>query len=241
MVFEERKYRENFKSEGLFGFEIVENETDLFIFADKDLKEKAMSAVLKCREELQKFILEHNEFATTFSPYKVPFNSPPLVSNMAWAAKKANVGPMAAVAGAIAERVGLELLKYSKDVIVENGGDIFIKTSKTRLVGIFAGKSIFSEKLALEIDPNDTPLGICTSSGTVGHSFSYGKADAVVVLAKSASLADAAATAIANVVQDVKTIEDGLALSKKIKGLRGVLIIKDDQMGILGKIKIVKI
>ncbi len=241
MAYEERKYREYFKAEGLAGFEVIEKETDLFIFADSDLKEKAYEAVLKYRDDLEKFILEHNEFAATFSPYRVPYNAAPIIKDMAWAAKKANVGPMAAVAGAVAEKVGCELLKYSKEIIVENGGDNFLKITRPRKVGIYAGKSPFSEKIAIEIDPSDTPCGICTSSGTVGHSFSYGKADSVTIIAKSAALADAAATAIGNVVQDASTIQKGLDLSKKIKGLMGVLVIKDDQMGALGKIKITSI
>jgi ApbE superfamily uncharacterized protein (UPF0280 family) len=174
-------------------------------------------------------------------PVKVPFFSPKIVKDMAKAGKAANVGPMAAVAGAVAEFVGKDLLKYSPEIIVENGGDIFLRSKVTRKIGVFAGEhSPFTHKIAIEIDPSDTPIGVCTSAGTVGHSLSFGKADAVVTIAKSTALADAAATAIGNVVKTAADIDAGLALSEKIRGLKGVLIVKDDQLGVRGKIRIVK-
>lgn len=241
MVYEERYYRETMKPEGLIGFEVIEEETDLFICADKDLSIESHQSIMKHRGILQKYILEHKMFEETFSPYAVSIFSSSLIKDMAWAAKIANVGPMAAVAGAISEKVGKDLLKYSKEIIVENGGDIFLKINKPRKIGIYAGNSKFSEKIAIEIDPKDTPCGICTSSGTVGHSFSYGKADAVTVIAKSTALADAAATAIGNVVQDAATIEKGIEVAKNIKGILGALIIKGDRLGVWGDVKIVGI
>jgi len=241
MNYEERFYRKQFKAEGLAGFEVVEEETDLYIFADKNLINQAQNIVHKIRNQLNKYILTNISFKESFSPVKVSLFAPKIVREMAWAAKLAGVGPMAAVAGTISERVGRELLKYSKEVIVENGGDNFFKICKTRIVGIYAGSSPLSEKIAIQLLPEDTPCGICTSSGTVGHSFSYGKADAVVVVAKSAALADAAATAIGNVAHDIETINNGIEIAKKIRGLRGVVIIKDDQMGVFGKIKIISI
>ena len=117
------------------------------------------------------------------------------MKQMIEAGQKAGVGPMAAVAGAIAECVGRELLAFSPEIIIENGGDIYLKCLKKRVVGIFAGKSPLTGKIGLEIDAKDTPLGVCTSSGTVSHSLSFGKADAAVAIAPSATLADAAATA----------------------------------------------
>ena len=238
-MYEERKYREYTNAEGLVKFEVIEAETDLLIMAEKNLYDQALASVLKYRKQLELFILDNPEFQKTFHPYRVPLFSSKIVRNMAWAAKRCRVGPMAAVAGAMAELVGYDLLPCSKEIIVENGGDNFLKILKTRKVGVFAGSSPLSEKIAMEINPEDTPCGICTSSGTVGPSFSFGKADAVCVISRSAALADAAATAIGNVVQDIDTIEKGLEMAKKIKGLSGVLIIKDDKMGILGKIKIV--
>ena len=145
---------------------------------------------------------------------------------------------MASVAGAIAEFVGNDLLDFSPEIIVENGGDIYLKSLKKRLIGIYAGESPLSGKVELEIDGQDTPLGVCTSSGTVGHSLSYGKADAVVVLSKSAALADAAATAIGNLIVQPEDIQSGIDFAKRVEGLKGLLIIKDDKVGFWGEIKI---
>jgi uncharacterized protein len=238
-MYEARKYRDNVYAEGLKKFEVAVNETDLLILSEKNLYDQALAAATKYHAQVGKYILDKPDFQKSFQPIGVSLFAPAIVKNMAWAARHCRVGPMAAVAGAVAEMVGQDLFGLANELIIENGGDNYIKSAKVRKVGIFAGASPFSEKIALEIDPEDTPCGICTSSGTVGPSFSFGKADAVCVIAKSAALADAAATAIGNVVHDVNTIKDGIALAKKISGLTGVLIIKDERMGIVGKIKIV--
>jgi ApbE superfamily uncharacterized protein (UPF0280 family) len=134
--------------------------------------------------------------------------------------------------------VGTELLAFSPEVIVENGGDIYMKSLRKRLVGVYAGPSPLTGKIGLEINGADTPIGICTSSGTVGHSLSYGKADAVIVLSQSAILADAAATAIGNLIKQPADIPSGIELAKSIEGVAGVIIIKGDNTGLWGKVKI---
>ena len=239
MTYQERAYRNYVKAENLIKFEVIEKETDLLILAKENLYDKALASALKYRTEIEKYIEANPQFAKTFSPLHIRYDAPPIVKEMGLAARKTKVGPMAAIAGAMAEFVGKDLLSFSDEIIVENGGDIFLKINQTRKVAIYAGKSPFSEKIALEIEPREKPFSICCSSGTVGHSFSFGKADAVVVISKSALLADAAATAIGNLVKEIPDIDHGLKLAKKIRGLDGVLIIKEDQMGALGKVKIV--
>ncbi|OGC13322.1 thiamine biosynthesis protein ApbE [candidate division WOR-1 bacterium RIFOXYC2_FULL_37_10] len=240
MPYEERKYRKQFSAQGLVGFEVVEKETDLFIFADKDLTQEAKKSIFKYRKILEDYLLKDNNFEKSFTPLKVPLFAPQIIKEMAHAAKLANVGPMAAVAGAVAEFAGRDLLKHSKEIIVENGGDIFLKIDKPRKIGIFAGNSPLSNKLAIEIKPEDTPCGVCTSSGTVGHSFSFGKADAATIIAKSASLADAAATAVCNLVKTPDDIQKAVDAGKKIKGVLGILIIIEKKMGSWGKIHFVQ-
>lgn len=241
MVYEERTYRNYVNADSLVKFEVIEKETDLLILADKDLTDKARSMALKFRADLEKYIASDPQFEKTFSPHRLRYDAPAIARAMAAAARKAKVGPMAAVAGAMAEFVGRELLAYSDEVIVENGGDIYLKIKQPRKVGIYAGSSPLSQKIAIEVEPRKRPFSVCTSSGTVGHSFSFGKADAVVIISSSAPLADAAATAVGNVVKEISDIDKGLELAKKIKRLDGVLIIKDDHLGALGKIKIVPI
>lgn len=235
---EPRFYREYMQAADLVTFQVQVKETDLFVAAERNLYREALEAVLKYRNDLENFIQGSSFFKTSLAPFEVSDTAPLIVKEMALAAKKVNVGPMAAVAGAVAEFVGKDLLKYSEEVIVENGGDIFLKTLKPRKIAIYAGDSPLSNRIAIEIKPEQTPLGICTSAGTLGHSLSFGKADAVVVLSKSASLADAAATAIGNRVQEADDIEKGIVFAKGIKGISGVVIIKDDKIGIWGEIKI---
>jgi ApbE superfamily uncharacterized protein (UPF0280 family) len=129
-------------------------------------------------------------------------------------------------------------LELSPEVIVENGGDIFLKSQKDRTIGIYAGRSPLTGKVGLDIKGKDTPLGVCTSSGTVGHSLSLGKADAVIALSRSTALADAAATAIGNIIKSADDIPRGIERAINIKGLSGIIIIKDDRIGFWGKVEI---
>jgi uncharacterized protein len=237
----EYKYRKLINAKGLVRSAVIEKESDLLILAEKALTGPAHETLINCRKDLYDFIAKNPKFEKTLKPYAAPLFSPKIIKLMSGAAHRANVGPMAAAGGAIAELVGLSLMKYSKEVIVENGGDIFVKLIKPRRIGVYAQESSFSEKIALEISPADTPLGICTSVGTVGHTITFGAADAVIVTARSCALADAAATAIGNVVTSEETIEEGLNIAKKIKGLHGTLIIKNDVMGAWGTLKIVSL
>lgn len=240
-IYEPRTYRNDIRGTDLVSFGVTVKETDLYIRARKNLKRKAERLVEKYRNMLEKYIDRNPEFLTTLKPYSPGENTPLIVKEMAEVATAAGVGPMAAVAGAIAEYVGKELLEYTPEVIVENGGDIFMKSLSPRTISIFAGKSPLSNKVALEIPPEDTPLGICTSSGTIGHSLSYGKADAVVIVSSSASLADAVATATANLVKTETDIQAGLEFSEKIPGVKGTLIIINDKMGVHGDLKLNRI
>ena len=239
-MYEPRFYRLWSTDKDLVSFNVTVKETDLYIRAIRDLQSESREVVIGERAALEDYIRCHPGFSVAMEPYPVGDEAPGIVREMAEAAEKAGVGPMAAVAGAIAERVGKALLEFSPEVIVENGGDIFLKSRKKLTVGIYAGKSPFSDRLALEIRPSETPLGICTSSGTVGHSLSFGKADAVIVLAPCTALADAAATAIGNLVKEEADIPKGLDFSKEIDGLKGVVIIKDEKMALWGHVKIVR-
>ena len=221
--------------------EVIEKETDLLILATDNLYSKALACALKYRTEIEKYIEVHPQFAKSFSPFRVGRDAPPIVKEMARAARKAKVGPMAAVAGAMAEFVGKELLDQSEEVIVENGGDIFIRTTFPLTVAILAGHSALSGKLGVRIDSPASPVGVCTSSGTVGHSLSLGRADAAVVVSASAALADAAATAIGNAVTDKADVPSAIRLGEKIDGVLGIVVILDDKMGVWGNVELVRL
>jgi len=235
---EVRFYRDWCEQRDLVCFNVVVKESDLYILAQKDLTRKAIKLVSRYRLILEKYIERNPSFMSSLEPITVGGNAPLIVKEMAKAAKKAGVGPMAAVAGAIAEFVGRDLLDYSPELIIENGGDIFMKSLKVRNIGIYAGNSAFTKKITIKILPEETPLGICASSGTVGHSLSFGKSDAVIVISPSTSLADASATAIGNLIKNESDISQGIEFAQKVKGIKGILIIKDNKMGIWGDVKI---
>jgi hypothetical protein len=237
-MYQPRTYRHWVQGQGLVSFHVVVKETDLYIRASSDLKIEARNLVLKYRRILEEYINKHPSFATSLEPLTIAEDAPDIIVEMANASAKVDVGPMAAVAGAIAQFVGEELLSYSSEVIIENGGDIYLKSLEDKTVAIYAGGSPLSGKIGLEIKAAETPLSICTSSGTVGHSLSLGKADAVVVASKSATLADAAATAIGNIIIHPDDIPAGIEFAKRINGLSGVVIIKDDKIGIWGNLTI---
>jgi len=239
-MYKERSYRRWVKSEGLVTFEVKELETDLLVYAGKNLENKARESVLNYREDIRSYVRRNKDFLTSLEPINVDIDAPRIVKAMADAGKKASVGPMAAVAGAIAEFVGRDLLAYTDEVIVENGGDIFMKTKVKRTLGVYAGEdSPFSGKLALEISPSGEGLGVCTSSGTVSHSLSFGKADAALIISGDTALADAVATAMGNIIKNKDCIEKGIDFAKSIDAVRGALVIVGDKLGSWGEIKLV--
>ncbi|MDD3906166.1 MAG: UPF0280 family protein [Candidatus Omnitrophica bacterium] len=239
-MFKERSYRRWIESGDLISFEVKEAQTDLCILASRNLENQARESILTHRAEIERYIKKVPEFYTALSPMIAGDDAPRIIRAMSESAGKAGVGPMAAVAGAVAEFVGRDLLAFSDQVIVENGGDIFLKTSRKRVMGIYAGeKSPFTGTLAIEIDPSDKGLGVCTSSGTVSHSLSLGNADAALIISEDAALSDAAATAAGNAVKSIYDIEDAIALAKSIEGVKGVLIIMGEKMGSWGDIKFV--
>ena len=218
-------------------------ETDLHILALRDVTAEAGELATGFRVQIENYLAEHPEFATSLAPLQKDELAPPVVRRMCEAASHAGVGPMAAVAGGIAECVGQGLLDEGhKEIIVENGGDLFLSRSVALTVSIFAGQSPLSNRLGLTITPEQMPLGICTSSGTVGHSLSFGLADSVTVVADSAFVADAAATRLGNEVgcadEPGAGIERALDVAGNMSLLRGVLIVCGETMGAVGEIEL---
>lgn len=239
-MYQPRTYRNEIKDGGLVSFTVAVKETDLYIRAVRDLTGEAVAAIREIRSPLEEYIRDHPLFLHSLKPVEVESGAAEIVRIMAEAAWLAKVGPMAAVAGAVAEMVGRKLLAFSPEVIVENGGDIFLKVNSMRQIGIYAGESTFTGKLAIEVEPEQTPLGVCTSSGTVGPSLSLGLADAAIILSPSAALADAAATAVGNMVKSEQDIDAAIEHGKQIAGITGIVVIIGGNMGAWGNIKLVK-
>ena len=236
--YQERFYRKWAKTTGLITQEVIIGETDIFISAEKDIKKTAQRIVKGYRDKIESYIKLNPQFRTSLEPLDLDLHEPDIVKDMIRASKLAGVGPMASVAGAIAEFAGKELLSYSGQIIIENGGDIFLKSDVERTIAIFAGDSPLTGKLFIKIKSQDTPLGICTSSGTVGHSLSFGKADACVIISKSTSLADAVATAMCNRVKRKEDIRSALSFAMSINGVKGTLVIYGKEFGVSGDIEL---
>ncbi|MCP3941371.1 MAG: UPF0280 family protein [Desulfobacteraceae bacterium] len=241
-MFENRNtYRRQPGKTGLISFEITVKETNLNIQARKDLSAQAVRATLKYRNYIETHIQQHPEFATTLAPLPTAPLAPKIVMDMIEAGRQTNVGPMAAVAGAMAEYVGKELLELSPELIVENGGDLFIKSDTETVFSIYAGDSPLSMTTGILVEKQNEPFSMCTSSGSLGHSKSFGKADAVSVVTNSASLADAAATALCNMVKNEGDIEKTIHFGKQIQQIRGIVIIKGKKIGLWGDLKLIRL
>ena len=240
MVYEIRFYRDWVQGTGLCSFEVTERASDLMVRAERDLEREARELLAVARAEIETEIARNPVFATSLAPVAMPPSPGAVVRAMIAAGRAYAVGPMAAVAGAVAQAVGQGLLQWSQEVIVENGGDIFLQMNRPVELGLYAGEdSPFSSTLRLRVEPEGKALGVCTSSGTVGHSLSFGRADAVVAVAADAALADAAATAIANRVQCGDDLERVLNEEKERGLLDGLLAIIGKQIGAFGALTLV--
>ncbi len=194
--------------------------------------------ILKERQELKNYIIKHQDFQLSLEPVQVE-EAPLIVKMMARAGRFAEVGPMAAVAGSIAQLSMGYLINEGKMTIIDNGGDLALKTNKDVIIGVYAGDSSLSGQMGFKLKHEKTPMGVCTSSGTVGHSMSFGRSDSVTVFADEASVADALATSIANEVMgdiDSVAIQNGLSRADDQEYMEGCFNNCRESAGMVGKI-----
>jgi hypothetical protein len=211
------------------------------VISDKtEAIEIVQKSILHHRNLLEDYLKKYEELKFSLDPLEVGEDAPIIVKLAASAAKNAKVGPMAAVPGALADlAVSAVSKKGAKVCLVENGGEISAFSNQSIKVGIYAGNSSLSSRIGFVLSPKEFPLGISTSSASVGHALTFGEADAAVAFAQTASVADAAATAICNAVRgkDVKkSIKSGLDLAESIPGVKSSLIIRGDYIGATGKL-----
>ncbi len=191
--------------------------------------------IIRQRHIVEAYIERHPEFQSSLEPISLRDDAPEVARRMARAAQCVGVGPMAAVAGAMAQCAAEAALTAGvQEVIVENGGDIYLKTTWPVTIGLDAGEAKLGRQLAFAIEPNQTPMAICSSSGKMGHSMSLGQCDLATVVAKDAALADAAATQAANLVQTTDDVNPTLERISNIEGIDGVIIVKADRVGLAG-------
>jgi len=211
-------------------------ETAVTIVADERFVPLAKQSIFESRKVLERFISDDPFFRSTLEPYPEKGGSPPLIRRMCDAARAANVGPMAAVAGAVAEAAVEAMVSAgATHALVDNGGDIAMILDHEVDIGIYAGNSKFSG-LAFRFEPDDHIVGICTSSATVGPSISFGIADAAIVISDNVALADACATMLGNMVvtNDDLFLEKAVTDLMKIKNITGCYVIAVEKIAMKG-------
>ncbi len=191
--------------------------------------------IVRQRQILEDYIRRHPAFRASFEPVELLPEAPEVARRMAQAAHAVGVGPMAAVAGAMAQWAAEAGLKAgAAEAIVDNGGDIYLQAAEPVVVGLHAGMGKPANRLAFSLQPADTPVAICSSSGRMGHSTSLGQCDLATVVARDAALADAAATLAANLVRTVEDVDAALERIVAIDGIDGLVVVKDDRVGLAG-------
>ena len=244
-MFVERTYRQQFNNRRFTPFEVKHYETDLWIGIDPasfkpEMQEVALERIKELRTKIDDYILNEPLFKKTLKPFSPCENAPVEAKEMATAAEKAGIGPMSAVAGLFAREAGEAILQnFSvEEMVVENGGDIFILLKEELVISVFAGNSPLSERIGIAIPERLGKFGVCTSAGTVGPSFSAGKADAVMVICSDVLLADVFATALGNKVKTPNDIEKVINMAEKIPEIISLLIICEDKIGIRGDLEL---
>ncbi len=245
-LYANRQYRKNIDTAGRVSFRITVEQSDLFItigaprhenMQEETVRALVLQTVQMCRQQLQDHIRQQKLFLTSLQPLAPEQLMPQWIHNMYHVTEQVGVGPMAAVAGAVAQCVGEALHRFYGDIVVENGGDVWMtQTHDGRAVVDCGGECKAS--IVFVLHEKEFPLGLCTSSGKIGHSLSFGLADAATVKAKDAALADAAATALGNRVRSKEDIETALAWIKNIKGVSGAFIAIEGVYGFLGDMEI---
>lgn len=245
-IYKPMDYRTNIGSEDLEFFNIAFDESNIQIGVDKDKNSEELQHA--CNEHLldlyldvKRYLIVDKSFGAALEWCRPISGAPRIIRTMSEASKKARVGPMASVAGAVAEHIGKKIQKdfKLKNIIVENGGDVWLDSEHDRKIALYAGESVFADRITIVVKKEDCPMGICTSSGTVGHSLSFGKADAVTVIASSAAVADAFATSIGNKIKKTEDVDVVIARYKPFLGsaIKGIAIMIDNKIGAIGNIK----
>ncbi len=223
-MYEERFYRAQISSR--FRLEISFRESDLLISTDRKIdKERAEEILKKYYRQIEEYVKENPRFLTSLSPLPEDEKAPPIIRSMLESSQVTGIGPFSAVAGAIAQYTGQEILGFCSEIIVENGGDIFLKINTDKTLGVYPGKRFGVENITLRIKKRDQAFGIASSSGVIGPSLNFGAADLVSVIAEDAVSADGFATALSNRIKQRGDVDKVLAEVKESSLLEGLLIV----------------
>ena len=228
--------------DALYSLHLVYKQTDLELKTEGMLDRRQVEMYLKkIYQELEAYIAGDHHFLSAIQPHPVPKSAPAIVRDMSHDTRRAGVGPMAAVAGAIADHIGKRLAGQHRIIFCNNGGDIYYKSPEKQWIILKAPGSPFDETIKIEVPPAMQGKGLCTSSGIFGHSVNMGRAYSVSILADSACLADAWATSISNQIHGHLDLERVLEYCKKESDIKGVAILVDHYLGIWGDIRLSRV
>lgn len=231
-------YRNKISAEGRYSFRLDYKYSGLYIMCDRDISSGLKEPVLNFYRDIETAIVGETNFEKSLVPLKAGKDSPRTIKEMCSAGEVFSVGPMASIAGALCDHLAKSLTDRCSFLMIENGGDVYIKSNGPLEVGIFTKNAYFKDKLTLLIEAEQTPCGICSSSGSFGHSLSLGKSDLVTVLSRTATIADAAATAIANTINSEEDIDKAIARFKEYREVEGLIIIRNKRIGLWGKLQL---
>jgi ApbE superfamily uncharacterized protein (UPF0280 family) len=232
-------YRNNVKTGGKYHWKITYQYSDLLLSSDKNIAGLIEKPLKDIYRYLNKCFKEDPVFLRSLSPVRINPGYPEIIKKMCLLSAEFNVGPMAAVAGTVNEFLAERINKYCGNLIIENGGDLYLRSKNDRILGIYVKNKYFKDSISIRIKAANMPCGVCASSGTFGHSLSLGKCDLAVVMSKSAITADAAATAVANSISCKDDILASIEHFRNCRGIDGLLLIKEDQIGLWGNIELV--
>jgi len=245
MNYTERSYRSRFANDSKRWFCVKFLESDLWIGVSSgsylhSMEQDVYSLLVDLRRSMDAYLLMDPAYKTALVPYDAQQSAPDILKHMSKVSHRSGIGPMSAVAGAVAQHVaGYLCNRYSlDDVVVENGGDIYAQSVTDMDIAVFAGTSPLSEKVGLHIPAASFPLGICTSSGTVGPSLSFGRADAMLIVCRDTALADTYATAMANRIHSIDDLQPVIDLIQSNPDIMGALAVKDDRMAVCGNFEL---
>ena len=239
-MYQERFYQKDF-SRQWNSYEVNVKETELFVQSKGILDTSIIqSTVQALRSDVEAYIERFPVFATGLSSFSLQEPAPRIVKEMIEKTSLVDVGPMASVAGAVAEYIGKELMSYSPEVMVENGGDIFIAKRGDVVLGLYAGQESVINDFLISVHNKEAFFGVCSSSSVLGHSLSLGRADLVTVISPSVIFADALATKLANMVIEEEDIDKALEFSRTFSYTKAVVIVRKERIGLWGDIELLR-
>lgn len=233
-------YRKNISVKGKYSYRLKYKYTDLFITSDREISREIKEPVVSFYNEMEKVFSGNKAFGKSLTPVSIIDSHPHIVKEMCRAGEIFRVGPMAAVAGAVCDKIADSISEKCSFLMIENGGDVYIKSDIPVSAGLFSNNKYFRDRLNISINADSTPCGLCSSSGIMGHSLSLGKSDLVTVMSGSTVMADAAATAIANSIRGKADADRALEHYRNYKEIKGLVIIKDDRLAIWGALQLAR-